>query len=309
MRLQCPNCSARYQVPDSAIPPTGRSVQCSACGTSWTQPGLLPLEDPEPALPMRERPAEDGGWSVLGPDPAPPPAEAPADSGTRAPSGRDPLDLAVAAALAAELGRGLERPVPRDAPPQDQPPAGIAPTGPEPAAPEDAEHETALPPLPDGARRAHEREDALIRSLQSRLSERERRAEATAVAAISTLLSRQEAAQEAGPRRPERPHAEPPRSAPPAPPRSLPVRVAPAEPEAAGRAAGTQGRFALGLAIPLTIFGLALLLYVLHEPVGTLAPGAAPALGSYVEGIDTARAALQDGWQTAVASVRELAGR
>ncbi|MEM9855677.1 MAG: zinc-ribbon domain-containing protein, partial [Pseudomonadota bacterium] len=35
MRLQCPNCDATYEVPDSVIPPEGRDVQCSNCGTAW----------------------------------------------------------------------------------------------------------------------------------------------------------------------------------------------------------------------------------------------------------------------------------
>lgn len=39
MRLTCPNCSARYEVADSMIPPEGRDVQCSNCATTWFQPG------------------------------------------------------------------------------------------------------------------------------------------------------------------------------------------------------------------------------------------------------------------------------
>ena len=39
MRLTCPNCSARYEVADSMIPPEGRDVQCSNCSTTWFQPG------------------------------------------------------------------------------------------------------------------------------------------------------------------------------------------------------------------------------------------------------------------------------
>lgn len=37
MRLTCPNCDARYEVPDDAIPETGREVQCSNCGHQWLQ--------------------------------------------------------------------------------------------------------------------------------------------------------------------------------------------------------------------------------------------------------------------------------
>ncbi len=37
MRLACPNCDARYEVPDDAIPEAGRDVQCSNCGHAWFQ--------------------------------------------------------------------------------------------------------------------------------------------------------------------------------------------------------------------------------------------------------------------------------
>lgn len=37
MRLACPNCDAKYEVPDDAIPEGGRDVQCSACGHAWFQ--------------------------------------------------------------------------------------------------------------------------------------------------------------------------------------------------------------------------------------------------------------------------------
>ena len=35
MRLACPNCAAIYDVPDEAIPPEGRDVECSNCGHGW----------------------------------------------------------------------------------------------------------------------------------------------------------------------------------------------------------------------------------------------------------------------------------
>lgn len=37
MRLVCPNCDAEYEVDASAIPDTGRDVQCSNCGHAWFQ--------------------------------------------------------------------------------------------------------------------------------------------------------------------------------------------------------------------------------------------------------------------------------
>jgi len=50
MRLTCPNCSARYEVDDTLVPPEGRDVQCSNCATTWFQPGnRARVEDPEGA--------------------------------------------------------------------------------------------------------------------------------------------------------------------------------------------------------------------------------------------------------------------
>lgn len=37
MRLICPNCDARYEVPDEVMPAEGRDVQCSNCGQTWFQ--------------------------------------------------------------------------------------------------------------------------------------------------------------------------------------------------------------------------------------------------------------------------------
>jgi predicted Zn finger-like uncharacterized protein len=37
MLLICPECSAKYNVADGAIPPAGRAVRCAACHHGWTQ--------------------------------------------------------------------------------------------------------------------------------------------------------------------------------------------------------------------------------------------------------------------------------
>lgn len=37
MLITCPTCSAVYRVPDDAIGPNGRNVQCDACGAQWRQ--------------------------------------------------------------------------------------------------------------------------------------------------------------------------------------------------------------------------------------------------------------------------------
>ena len=41
MLIQCKSCEKKFVVPDSAIGPNGRLVQCSSCGNKWTQ---LPLK-------------------------------------------------------------------------------------------------------------------------------------------------------------------------------------------------------------------------------------------------------------------------
>jgi resuscitation-promoting factor RpfA len=67
MRLVCPNCEAKYEVPDDAIPDSGRDVQCASCGHAWFQmrprsaaaeaalaPAAAPIVEPEPQAPVIE---------------------------------------------------------------------------------------------------------------------------------------------------------------------------------------------------------------------------------------------------------------
>ena len=39
MELTCPHCAARYRVPEDAVPPEGRTIQCAKCAQGWFQPG------------------------------------------------------------------------------------------------------------------------------------------------------------------------------------------------------------------------------------------------------------------------------
>lgn len=75
MRLVCPNCEAKYEVPEDAIPETGRDVQCANCGHAWYQmrPRAAVAETvaaaPAVAPPSAKAPA---------PEPEPTPVTAPA---------------------------------------------------------------------------------------------------------------------------------------------------------------------------------------------------------------------------------------
>jgi predicted Zn finger-like uncharacterized protein len=71
MRLVCPNCEAKYEVPDDAIPETGRDVQCANCGHAWFQMRHKALSAAEAAVaePVTEAVVETA------PEPVPEPVE------------------------------------------------------------------------------------------------------------------------------------------------------------------------------------------------------------------------------------------
>ncbi len=52
MKLICPKCQAQYEIPDVAIPDTGRDVQCANCNETWFQehPNAKPPTGPDAAV-------------------------------------------------------------------------------------------------------------------------------------------------------------------------------------------------------------------------------------------------------------------
>ncbi|MCI0754489.1 zinc-ribbon domain-containing protein [Teichococcus vastitatis] len=78
MRIQCPDCAAAYEVPDTMLVP-GRAVRCTRCGTRWQPmaaagPAASPAAEPPPDTePMVESPpaVADGGGTAEATPPLP----------------------------------------------------------------------------------------------------------------------------------------------------------------------------------------------------------------------------------------------
>jgi predicted Zn finger-like uncharacterized protein len=103
MRLVCPNCEAKYEVPEDAIPETGRDVQCANCGHSWYQmrPRAAAAETvpaaaavATPPVPEPEPIPEATPEPTPGPAPEPVPEPAPEPEMTPlAPAEADPMPV------------------------------------------------------------------------------------------------------------------------------------------------------------------------------------------------------------------------
>lgn len=72
MRIECPSCSAAYDVPDSLMSP-GRVVRCARCGGEWSPvaAAAAPPQEPPPA------PESEPEVVMAEPLPVPVPASAP----------------------------------------------------------------------------------------------------------------------------------------------------------------------------------------------------------------------------------------
>lgn len=131
MRLVCPNCEAKYEVPDDAIPDTGRDVQCANCGHAWFQmrqrPAAAVAEPVTPAAPVVEpEPEVVAEAATLSQDeePAPGGEEIPEPAPVELPD-EDPAEAPVVVPEEEPGDQPSEVPAPEEAPEiEAQPEAG-----------------------------------------------------------------------------------------------------------------------------------------------------------------------------------------
>ena len=266
MRLTCPNCDARYEVPDEVVPATGRDVQCSNCGQTWFQhhPDHAPPEEDAPDAALQPHPPAEDEELAPPPPPAPPKRTEPE---------RRQLDPNVADILRQEAEAEFEARKRRQSQPlESQPDLGLEGgeepprTPPRQEAPED-----------DGARRA---QDARRRMARMR-GEPEPSGEAAAAAAA--MSSRRELL----------PDIEEINS-------TLRSDTVPSgvdgdarEDLGAGGEVKKQKRgFRRGFALMLVLFAALLLIYVYAPQIARAVPAVDPMLNSYVTWVDQLRIGL-----------------
>jgi predicted Zn finger-like uncharacterized protein len=112
MILECPECRARYMVPDSALGVTGRTVRCANCRHSWYQDAPEPDRAPDRSPQMQEAEPDAPAPSLTAPSltaPAPAPA-APLPAAAAPPPAAPPPPLAgpVDSAGAADAPHGYD---------------------------------------------------------------------------------------------------------------------------------------------------------------------------------------------------------
>ncbi|REG47694.1 hypothetical protein EQ718_13430 [Paracoccus versutus] len=155
MRLTCPRCAAQYEIAESAIPASGREVECSACGHVWRQPGTgksAQAADPAPrrpydpqARPVLNRPLDESVLAILREEAA---RELRAREAPARKPAPDHIPATAAATAAPEAAPATTEPAASDGrapaePPIDWPAATVTEPGIAPAPAETAPPETA----------------------------------------------------------------------------------------------------------------------------------------------------------------------
>lgn len=110
MRLVCPNCSARYEVPENVIPKNGRDVECSSCGHTWFEnhPGKATATPSVTPVPPLSAPNEDDELQAALNDPLPEPTRPAANKAKIDPALSEVLKEEVAREMQARKGNTLE---------------------------------------------------------------------------------------------------------------------------------------------------------------------------------------------------------
>lgn len=279
MRLICPNCDAEYEVDDSAIPDTGRDVQCSNCGHAWFQ---LPPEielalaqedelfgnaaslDPLPDLQMTDLP-DLAPSRELSREPSREPSEPAAPAAPPLEPARRPVDENLLAILREEAEREAAARRAEGPPLETQPDLGLAAPPPAvPGAPGSAawriaqiKGDPAEPAAPSPARPAARRD--LLPDIEE----------------INSTFKGGD-----------------PQSA-----------DAPSAPVRSGRG------FRAGFVFALVLAASAAAVYVTAPRIAAELPQAQPALTTYVAAVDDARVRLDIAIRDATKAVRALAAR
>lgn len=144
MRLVCPNCAATYEVPEDAIPDSGRDVQCASCGHAWffqrgtSEMAATPVVEPAaeaqdmpaaetivPDVPLPDLPADElaSGDDTLTAEAEATPATALAETEAEA-------EVALAKALDADTAKAGDEPSATDTPDAALPEDAVQPLEP-----------------------------------------------------------------------------------------------------------------------------------------------------------------------------------
>lgn len=281
MRLSCPNCDARYEVPDEVMPRAGRDVQCSNCGQTWFQrhPNQPDAEEEERQLSKAARQPRPA------PPPAPetPPRKRPQEQAPTQPHQptRRQLDPAVADILRAEAE--AEQAARRQAAAnslESQPDLGLEETDPEPK------------PRPDSgespesrSRRAQEAKRRMARMRGEASPEEEEEAPRPEKGA--------KASASAAPRRELLPDIDEINSTLRSDRERAKAPAVEGLPEAPDEGRGRSG-FRSGFALALLVIALGALAYLYAPQIGQSAPALEPALAAYVGWVDQMRLVLDN---------------